>query len=237
MNDKELIRKYVPLNKQKKAFIKLNKGYPVQYIIGNVEFCDALINVNKNVLIPRFETEMLVEKSIKYLKKMFKHQINIIDLGTGSGCIAIALKKALNANVFAIDISRKALKLARRNAKNNHVKVNFKKGDIGKKPKGKFDCIISNPPYIAYDGFVSYKVKKYEPHIALYALEAGLYFYKIILAYSKDILNRQFLIAFEIDDSLKERLENLLKKEYPKYKYIFEKDLSNLYRYLFIYSE
>lgn len=237
MSDEELIKKYVPLEKQKEALKKLKEGYPVQYLIGNVEFYNSIIRVNENVLIPRFETELLVDKTIKYLKKIFNQKVSIADLGTGSGCIAIALKKELDANILAFDISEEALKVARQNALANNVEINFKKADITHKIPGHYDCIISNPPYIPYDGYVEEKVKKYEPSMALFAKEDGLYFYKQILSYSKDILNSKFLIAFEIGDNQKSKLETILKKDYPKYRYSFEKDLNGLDRYLFIFSE
>lgn len=237
MTDEELILKYLPQEKQKKALQKLAKGYPVQYIIGNVEFCDTLIAVNKNVLIPRFETEYLVAKTINYIQKKFKDEVSIIDLGTGSGCIAIALKKALNAQVTAIDISAKALKVAKKNAALNKVNISFLKGDISQKVVGKYDCLISNPPYIAESDFIDPKVKKYEPHQALFAKDKGLYFYKKILGYAPAVLNKKFLIALEIGENQKEDLECLLKATYQQYKYCFEKDLNNRYRYLFIFSE
>lgn len=238
MTDEELIKKYVPLDKQTEALEKLATGYPVQYIIGNVEFLNTFIKVNENVLIPRFETELLVDKTIKYLNKIFGEKtITIADLGCGSGCIAIALKKNITATIFAFDISTKALALAQENAFSNNVEINFKKCDISKKIPGHYDCIISNPPYIAEDDYIDEKVKKYEPHIALYAKENGLYFYKKILSYSKDILNKKFLMAFEIGENQVNDLTILLDNNYPEYKYSFEKDLTNRYRYLFIYSE
>ena len=93
MNDLELIKRYVPTNLQEDAIKKLEQSYPVQYIIGNVDFYGYEIKVNENVLIPRFETEYLVDKTIKYLKKLEMDNIEILDVGTGSGCISIALKK------------------------------------------------------------------------------------------------------------------------------------------------
>ncbi len=237
MTNEELIHKYCPLEKQKEALAKLKQGYPVQYLIGNVDFCGCLINVNENVLIPRFETETLVAKTIKYLKRMFLGPIKIADLGTGSGCIAISLKKSVDAEIWAFDISDVALNLAKENARQNKVAINFEQWDISKKIPGKYDCLISNPPYIPEDGFVEEKVKKYEPHLALFAKDNGLYFYKKILSYSQEVLNEKFLIAFEIGDNEKSLLEQYLNEEYPHFKYVFEKDLVGLDRYLFIFSE
>lgn len=237
MTDEELILKYVSKDKQTEAFEKLKTGSPVQYIIGNVEFCNCVINVNEDVLIPRFETEFLVEKTIGYIKNKFSKKIKIIDLGTGSGCIAIALKKALNADITALDISSKAIGLAKKNAQINKTIINFIEGDMTKKISGKYDCIISNPPYIPIDGFIEEKVNKYEPHLALYALDEGLYFYKKILSYAKDILNDEFLIALEIGDNQKEKLEKYILTNFSNWNYKFEKDLNNLDRYLFIFNE
>ena len=168
---------------------------------------------------------------------MFSKKISVIDLGTGSGCIAIFLKKLVDADVTAIDISEAALKIAQENAKLNKVDITFKKGDITKKPTGKYDCLIANPPYIPYDGYIEEKVKKYEPHLALFAPDEGLYFYKKILDYAIDVLNNKFLIAFEIGDNQKPLLEKYLKEKYWQYTYIFEKDLNGFERYLFIYNE
>ena len=115
---------------------KINKGYPIQYAIGNVNFFGYEIMVNKNVLIPRFETEQLVEETLKYLNK--SSELNVLDLGTGSGCIAIALKKQIpNSNITAIDKSSKALKTAIKNAELNNVEICFFKKDISKKIRRK----------------------------------------------------------------------------------------------------
>ena len=130
-NDWKLLKaKYKNLNKVVK---KLNKNYPVQYLIGNVNFYGYNINVNKHVLIPRFETETLVEKTIEYIKQMKLENSSLIDLGTGSGCMSIVLKKELETlNITGLDISNKALKIARKNAKNNKADINFIKENIFK---------------------------------------------------------------------------------------------------------
>ena len=123
-NDWKLLKaKYKNLNKVVK---KINKNYPVQYLIGNVNFYGYNINVNKNVLIPRFETETLVEKTIEYIKKLKLENGSLIDLGTGSGCISIVLKKELETlNITGLDISNKSLKNARKNEKNNKEDIKF----------------------------------------------------------------------------------------------------------------
>ena len=215
---------------------KIADGYPVQYLIGNVEFLNTIINVDERVLIPRFETETLVLKTINYAKEKFNKKINIIDLGTGSGCIAIALSKNLNSNVTAIDISTDALELAQKNADLNSVVINIKSQDMLDDLEDNYDIIISNPPYIPVDGYVDESVLKYEPHLALYAKDNGLFFYKGILKKHLKKLNKPGFMAFEIGDKEVEGLKEIL-KDYKELKYSFEYDLTNRYRYLFIFNE
>ena len=113
--DIEYLKKYLPEYKYEESIKLLEEGVPVQYIVGNVDFYGNIINVNKNVLIPRFETELLVEKTIKLINKYFDKKVDILDIGTGSGCIAISLFKEVNSCVDAIDISNDALSVAREN--------------------------------------------------------------------------------------------------------------------------
>lgn len=215
---------------------KIESGYPVQYLIGNVEFYNSIIKVNENVLIPRFETEVLVDKTINYAKKIFNKKIKIIDLGTGSGCIAIALAKELDANVDALDISESALEVARDNAKKNNVEINFINQNMEDSLDNNYDIIISNPPYIPNDGFVEKIVKENEPNIALFAPNKGLYFYEEILKKHLNNLNKPGLIAFEIGDNQEEDLKIIL-NNYNNIRYSFENDLQGLTRYLFIFNE
>lgn len=218
------------------ALNKLNNGYPIQYLIGNVEFLNTIINVDERVLIPRFETEGLVDKTMKYAKEIFQDKINIIDLGTGSGCIAIALKKNLDSFVTAIDISKDALKLANINANQNNVDINFIERSMLDELTQSYDIIISNPPYIPKDGFVEDIVKNNEPNIALFTEDNGIYFYKEIIKRHLEKLNNPGLMAFEIGDNEEDLLKEFL-RDYPNIKYKFEKDLQGLTRYLFIFNE
>lgn len=213
----------------------LSSGVSPQYLIGNVEFLNTTITIDKRVLIPRFETETLVDKTIKYASNMFNKTINIIDLGTGSGCIAIALKKNLDANITALDISSDALEVAKQNAILNNTDITFINQSMTKPLKNNYDIIISNPPYIPYDGYVQEIVKNNEPSLALYASDNGLYFYKYILNNHLKNLNKPGLIAFEIGDNQRQSLEILVDK--LNLKYSFEKDLQGLDRYLFIFNE
>lgn len=234
MNDIELIKKYVPLESQKEALEKLEKGYPVQYIIGNVEFYGNIINVSEKVLIPRFETEYLIEKTLKYFNKFNISKPNILEIGTGSGCISIALKKALDANILAIDISNEALEVAKLNALNNDVDITFLHKDIHEfETEAKYDLIISNPPYVPFNSNVDQKTK-YEPQNAIFAPEDGIHFYKIILERLHNNLNKDFLIAFEIGDKEGNLIKNIVKTFMPEAYVKIEKDYNDFERYIFI---
>ena len=235
LKDWQILKEKYPDNFEK-IISKIESGYPIQYLIGNVEFLDCLIAVDKRVLIPRFETECLVSLVIDYAKNYFNHKLSTIDLGTGSGCIAIALKKYLNSVVTAIDISADALDLAEYNARKNNVKITFLKQDMLDDLSEKYDIIISNPPYIPYDGYVEDSVLKYEPHLALFAKEKGIYYYKQIINKHLNNLKKPGLMAFEIGDNEEILLQELL-KNYQNIKYEFLKDLTGRTRYLFIYNE
>ena len=220
-----------------KDYQKLLEGYPIQYLIGYVNFYGYKINVNESVLIPRYETEYLVEKTIKYSKKLFNNKVNILDLGTGSGAISIALGKELDSNVTAVDISDDALEVAKMNAKENNLDIRFIKSDMLDEVTGKYDIVISNPPYIDTDEKIMDSVKKYEPNIALFASEDGLYFYKKIISNIKPFLNEKFIIAFEIGWWQGNLIKNIATEYFKDSKIIIEKDLTNRDRYVFIISE
>lgn len=216
---------------------KLLNKYPIQYLIGYVNFYGYKINVNENVLIPRYETELLVEKTINYSKKIFNKKIKILDLGTGSGSIAIALKKQIDSDVIAIDISDKALELAQKNAIENKININFVKNNMLDGLSEKFDLIISNPPYISYDEEIMECVKLYEPHLALYADNNGLYYYEEILKNIKNNLNSKYLIAFEIGYKQAESIKKIINKYLKNVEITIEKDYSGKDRYVFIKNE
>lgn len=234
MTDINYLEKYLPKNKLKEGIERLQNGEPVQYIVGNVNFYGNEIKVNKNVLIPRFETEELVEYTISYIKKMFKEKINIIDLGTGSGCIAITLKKKLNSNVSAIDISKEALEVARENAKKNKVEIDFIQNDMLDNISNKFDVIISNPPYISKNEEIQDIVRKNEPSLALYADNEGLYYYEKIIKQAKKNLKEKFIIAFEIGYMQGDKIKKIAEQNYPKAEVVLKKDLQGKDRFIFI---
>ncbi len=234
MTDIDYLKKYLPKEKLEEGLKRLEEGKPVQYIVGNVDFYDINLLVNKNVLIPRFETEYLVEKTINYAKKL-KEPLDILDIGTGSGAIAITLAKHLNSKVIATDISEKALEIAQKNAKRNNTQITFKQSDILKNVKGKFDIIISNPPYISKDETIDPLVKDNEPSLALYADNKGLYFYEEILKNIKPYLKEKSIIAFEIGMTQSEDITKIAQKYLPKAKIITEQDLTKKNRYIFIF--
>ena len=235
IKDWQILKEKYP-NNLEQIVSKIKSGYPIQYLIGDVEFLDCLIDVDDRVLIPRFETEYLVSLVIDYAKKHFNHKISTIDLGTGSGCIAIALKKHLNSQVAAVDISLDALDLARKNALKNNVEIEFIHQDMLSDLNDNYDIIISNPPYIPHVGYVEDKVLKYEPHLALFAEDNGLYFYKQIINKHLKNLNKPGLMAFEIGDNESSDLQKFLDAN-TNLKYEFASDLTGRTRYLFIFNE
>ena len=212
----------------------LKSGIPVQYIVGNVDFYGYNFLVNKNVLIPRFETEELVDRTIKYVQKYFDSSVKIVDLGCGSGCISITLSKELGITVDAVDISSDALDVARENCVKNNASVNFYLGNMLEPLHDKYDVIISNPPYISYDEEIDEIVKKNEPSLALYADNDGLYFYEEILKNCKKYLNNKFLIAFEIGYTQGDRIRDFALKYLGDVSVSIEKDLSGRDRFVFI---
>lgn len=231
----DYLKKYLPKDKLEEGLDKLKKGEPVQYIVGNVDFYDVNLLVNKDVLIPRFETETLVEKTINYAKNL-NTPLDILDIGTGSGAIAITLAKHLNSNVLATDISEKALEIAQKNAKRNNVKISFKQSNLFHHIKGKFDIIISNPPYIAKDEIIDPLVKNNEPPLALYADNNGLYFYQNILQNINPYLKEKSLIAFEIGMTQSKAITEIAKTYLPNSIIKTEKDLAGKDRYIFIFN-
>ncbi len=212
---------------------KLEAHYPVQYLIGNVEFLNTIIHVDERVLIPRFETELLVEKTIQKLKKMKLENPNILELGTGSGCISIALKKNIDCKVSAVDISEDAIQVARENAKQNKVSIDFKVQDMLNTNYEGYDLIISNPPYVSETEPVG-KETQYEPQNALFAKEKGLFFYQEIIKKISELSTKPKLIAFEIGMTQGNELLEFSKKHLSTMTSSIEKDLTGRDRYLFI---
>lgn len=200
---------------------ELKNGKPIQYITNKQEFMGLDFYVNENVLIPQPDTEMLVEEAINVAKQNVTK--SILDICTGSGAIAIALKKNLDSvQVTASDISVEALEVARKNAKNNEVEINFICSDMFENIVGKFDLIVSNPPYIENEIIKTLPQEvQNEPYIALAGGEDGLDFYKIIAKQGKKFLNSQGYIAVEIGYNQRESVIEIFELE--GYKEIYSK--------------
>lgn len=204
------------------ALARLKKEEPIQYILGKTEFFGLPFNVNKSTLIPRPETEELVEWIIKEVGES-QSLLSILDIGTGTGCIPISLKKQLSdVNISAIDVSEKALTVAKKNAELNDVEVSFVLQDVlkTKELSGKFDIIVSNPPYVRELEKTEIKnnVLKNEPHLALFVEDDNpLLFYKKIGDLAKNSLTKTGLLFFEINQYLgKETVDMLKSKGFTK---------------------
>ena len=232
------LKKYLSEDELEDGLKKLDEGISPQYIVGNVNFYGNNIKVNSNVLIPRFETELLVEKTIDYIKKKFLSikDISILDIGTGSGCIAISLKKELGCRVVACDISSDALEVAIDNSKCNNTDIEFINSDIFSNINDKFDVIISNPPYISIDEKIDDMVLNNEPHLALFADDKGLAYYEKILSNINKYLNDRYIIAFEIGYLQGNDIVNIANNYLENVSIFVEKDYSGRDRFVFIIS-
>jgi len=220
-SDKEISEEDVLI--LEKAIHRLKEFEPIQYIIGNTEFFGLPFKVDKSVLIPRPETEELVDW---ITNESQSKEATILDIGTGSGCIAISLAHSLpDAKVLAIDISKEALKIAKQNALSNKVIINFIEVDVlhfenSKEfqihKEAKFDIIVSNPPYVraSEKKLMQANVLKHEPEIALFVEdEDSLLFYRKIAQLSKDYLKPEGLLFFEINEYLGKDMKEMLEVE------------------------
>ena len=212
------------LSELKVILKRLLKEEPIQYIIGNTEFYGLPFKVNKNTLIPRPETEELVEwvlKEVRELQIRKIEKISILDIGTGTGCIPISLAKNLsNSSISAIDVSGDALKVAQQNATLNNVEISFLEMDIleTKELPQQYNLIVSNPPYIREleKGEIKNNVLENEPHLALFVEDNNpLIFYSKIADLARIHLKKGGLLFFEINQYLgKETVEMLKQKDY-----------------------
>ena len=217
MNELEYLKKYIHKEDNLEEAIKrLEAGEPVQYIVGDVDFYGNIIKVNKNVLIPRRETEELVEKTVNYIKKYLNPNIKVLDIGTGSGCIPIALKKLIpSLEVSAVDISKEALEVATSNASDNNVDIKFIESDVFTNVDDKYDCIISNPPYITHKEKVDMEanVLDWEPSLALFVPdEDPLLFYRKIAQLGCELLKEGGSLYFEINRAYGRETSLMLKE-------------------------
>ena len=192
----------------------IEKNVPLSHLAGFEYFYDRKFKVTKDVLSPRMETEELIYKVIEYIKSINKNNIKILDLCTGSGIIGITLRKELEfkpLEVVASDISEEALKVAKENAIMNKAEVKFIQSDIFENINEKFDIIVSNPPYIAYNDKITMEdnVLNYDPHLALFAEEDGMYFYREIVENAKEYLEEDGIVFFEIGYDQREKILKL----------------------------
>ncbi len=213
INEKQLL-KFLDAKK------RLENQDPIQYVLGDTEFYGLLFKVNQNVLIPRPETEELVDWIIKdYQKRESDKKLKILDVGTGSGCIAISLAKNLpEADVYAIDVSRDALEIAKTNANHNNVSIQFIPADILQLDmlEERFDVIVSNPPYVREleKKEIKSNVLEKEPHLALFVSdEDPLVFYKKITSLAKDNLTAEGLLYFEINQYLGIETKSMIEEQ------------------------
>jgi len=208
---------------------------PVQHLIGHSYFFGYAFKVNEDVLIPRAETEQLVGHVLYYIDTYFPNQkVNLLDLGTGSGCIGLTLaleEKSLHVTIS--DISEKALKVASFNNENLHAEATVVQSDLFDSIQGKFDVIVSNPPYIPDSEIVEDIVQK-EPSVALYGGALGVDFYDRILEQAKSHLHEKAMIAFEHGYQQKEVIYGFARKHFPTGTIIQMKDLAGKNRFTLI---
>ncbi len=198
----------------RQLIIRRAKGKPVAYITGKKEFFGFEFKVEKGVLIPRPETELLVEVVYERIKN--KESLKIVDVGTGSGCIAITLCKLTGGKhrITAVDISEKALKVARENAQRLNCPVEFKKSDLLSEVEGKLDVVVSNPPYISLkDKRVEKEVVKFEPAVALFAGETGLEVIERLIKEAGEKLKKGGFIALEFGQGQAGKVKELMERK------------------------
>lgn len=214
---------------EEKVAERISKRIPIQYIIGESWFMGEYFKVNSDVLIPRDETEILVKKAIEMINK---HGLeDVLDIGTGSGCIACTIAKKTNAVVLGVDISSDALRIALDNVTKLGInnRAVFRKSDLftNIRPGENFDLIISNPPYIPYGTELSKEVM-HEPQLALFAKDNGLEFYKKIIEEAPQYLTGGGYLMFELGIGEAADVKNLMKKHFSAIS--IEKDLAGIER-------
>ena len=225
------------VDKYKEEIEALSNGIPLQYVIGNVNFLGNKFIINKNVLIPRFETEELVDYTAKYAKELFTEPVDIIDLGCGSGVIGLSLSKKISTkSVDLVDISQDAIEVAKENAKRLEIDATFIHSDMWKNIDKKYDIIISNPPYIKTNEEIEEIVKNNEPSIALYAGEDGLDCYRKIIKGINDHSKERCLIALEIGYEQANDIKKLIEEELDNVRVEVKKDMSEKERMIFIFK-
>ena len=215
------------------------KGKPVQYITGVEEFYGRTFSVDESVLIPRPETEELIVGTLNRMQRLFgeNKQVTLADIGTGSGAIAITMKAEWpKAEVTATDLSEVALQTARKNAEQLNVPITFKQGDLTEPiAHEKWDVVLSNPPYIAFDDMkdMSDVVVEHEPHSALFADENGLILYRKLAEQLPSLMNTPALIGLEIGYTQGQAVADLFKNSFPQAQVSVLKDINGKDRIVF----
>lgn len=243
-NYSELVLKFnEPCLDENKFFLYLKEfkeGKPIEYITNEAYFLDIKLFVDESVLIPRMETAEMASLILKRVKELNIKTDTIVDCCTGSGCLALFAKKNFkNSKVYASDISRKALKVAKKNADTNEFDITFLEGDKLEpilKENIKCDLFISNPPYVRDYNDLSESVKKYEPINAIMD-ENGISFYEEFFKFHRDFLNEKYMMAFEINYDEEDELTELINKYFTEFgvNYEFIRDSFSRTRFLFIY--
>ena len=224
------------VNRFKTAVIHMKNGLPMQYVLSNAPFYGYDFYVNKNVLIPRFDTEIVVEYTLKRIKEHFKDDhFDVLDMCTGSGCVGITMKlENPNLNLTLSDISNDALEVAKININKYNLIIQSLQSDIFENITDKYDVIIANPPYLDKDEEIMDIVRDNEPSLALFANDKGLEFYKRILADAKDYLKDDYLIALELNSNLSNEILEIANRYFVNDKITIIKDLNKLDRLLLI---
>jgi release factor glutamine methyltransferase len=238
------LNKEIPLaecNTYSQWINRVVSGEPYQYITGVEEFYGREFIVSPDVLIPRPETEQLVENVLQYRNERWSEaeKVVAVDIGTGSGAIAISLAlESKLMEVLAVDLSLAALDIARRNALKLHANVQFLQSDLLSsliQTEQQVDIIVSNPPYIPLHQkeLLDHNVVDFEPHLALFAEEDGLYFYRKITEQAKKILKSKGMIAFEVGFDQAEQVATIIKEHFPQAQCEIKRDLQGIDRMVF----
>ena len=229
LTNPDMVISVVDAEEIEEAVEKRINHIPLQHIIGETEFMGLTFKVNEDVLVPRFDTEIVVDEVVKYVGDEY---LKVLDMCTGSGCIAITISDMCdNVTVVASDISKDAIEVAKENNQLNQTDVTFVESDLFENVEGMFDVIVSNPPYIKTDEIenLQEEVKLHDPKLALDGGESGLDFYRKIVEQSKDHLKTNGMIFFEIGFDQAEEVSNILKAN-GYHDIVVKKDLSGLDR-------